>query len=292
VPAVNALLVLVPAHAGRKFNRVATCTPRQRAATARSRESATIARHMRKPWTIAHRGASGNAPENTLAAFERAVQLGALFIETDIHLTRDAKFVAIHDATVDRTTNGHGAVHEFTLAELREFDAGLWFDRQFSGQQIPTLDEILAFSRQHDVIFYFEIKYDAAWGMHHALAAALHGGDNAARSIVISFDPATLLSLRRLDASMMLGLLAEDAKPGLVKRAVDCGARQICPRFDLLTPELVSEAHQSDLHVVTWTVNDREKMRQAVDRGVDGIMTDVPDRLRAVLEDDKPPIPT
>jgi glycerophosphoryl diester phosphodiesterase len=246
---------------------------------------------MRQPWTIAHRGASGHAPENTLAAFERAVQLGATFIETDIHLTRDAKFVAIHDATLDRTTNGHGSVHEFTLAELREFDAGQWFDRQFSGQRIPTLEEILAFSKQHDVIFYFEIKYDAAWGMHHALAAALHGGDNAARSIVISFDPATLLSLRRLDASIMLGLLAEDVKPGLVKSAVECGARQLCPRFDLLAPELVGEAHRADLQVVTWTVNEREKMRVAIDRGVDGIMTDLPDRLRAVIEDQQPQVP-
>lgn len=247
---------------------------------------------MRKPWTIAHRGASGHAPENTLAAFERAVQLGATFIETDIHLTRDAKFVAIHDATLDRTTNGRGSVHEFTLAELREVDAGQWFDRQFSGQKIPTLDEILAFSRQHDVIFYFEIKYDAAWGMHHALAAALHGGDNAARSIVISFDPATLLSLRRLDASIMLGLLAEDAKPGLVKSAVECGARQVCPQFDLVTPELVSEAHRADLHVVTWTVNESDKMRAAIDRGVDGIMTDLPDRLRAMIEDKQPEVHT
>lgn len=240
---------------------------------------------MRQPWIIAHRGASGHAPENTLAAFERAVQLGALFIETDVHLTRDAQFVTIHDATVDRTTNGHGSVQQFTLAELRDLDAGQWFDRQFSGQRIPTLDEALAFSRKHDVVFYFEIKYDAAWGMHHALAAALHGSGNTALSIVISFDPSTLLSLRRLDASIMLGLLAEDAKPDLVKKALDCGARQICPRFDVVTPQLVEEAHRSELHVVTWTVNEREQMRAAIKLGVDGIMTDLPDRLRAVIED-------
>jgi glycerophosphoryl diester phosphodiesterase len=240
---------------------------------------------MRKPWIIAHRGASGHAPENTLAALERAVQLGATFVEVDVHLTRDARFVVIHDGTVDRTTNGHGAVHDFTLAELREFDAGLWFDRQFSGQRIPTLEEVLEFSCLHDVVVYLEIKYDAAWGMHHALAAALHGSGSSARSIVISFDPATLLSLRRLDASIMLGLLADAAKPGLAKTAVDNGARQICPRFDLVTPQLVTEAHRADLHVVAWTINEREKMRAAIELGVDGIMTDLPDRLRAVLED-------
>lgn len=240
---------------------------------------------MRKPWIIAHRGASGYGPENTMATFERAVQLGAAFIETDLHLTRDARFVAIHDAKVDRTTNGHGAVHDFTLAELCQFDAGLWFDRQFSGQRIPTLEEILEFSCKNDVVFYFEIKYDAAWGMHHALAAALSGSGNAARSIVISFDPTTLLSLRRLDPSIMLGLLSEDPKADLLKTAVDCGARQVCPRFDLITPQLVADAHRKDLHVVTWTVNDPGKMRAAIDAGADGIMTDVPDRLRALLED-------
>jgi glycerophosphoryl diester phosphodiesterase len=244
---------------------------------------------MRKPWTIAHRGASGSAPENTLAAFERAVQLGATFIETDLHLTRDARFVAIHDGSVDRTTNGHGAVHEFTLAELREFDAGKWFDRQFSGERIPTLEEILDFSCRHDVVFYFEIKYDAAWGMHHALAAAISGSGNAARSIVISFDPPTLLSLRRLDASIMLGLLVEDAKPDLAKLALECGARQVCPRFDLLNAQVISEAHRADLQVATWTVNEREKMQKAIGLGVDGIMTDVPDRLLAVLEDSSIP---
>src|SRR5271163_371095 len=119
---------------------------------------------MRKPWVIAHRGASGYAPENTLAAFERAVELGAGFIETDIHLTRDARFVAIHDDTVERTTNGSGAVHDFTLAELRALDAGRWFDRDFAEQTIPTLEEVLSFGRKHDVVFYLEIKYEAAWG--------------------------------------------------------------------------------------------------------------------------------
>jgi glycerophosphoryl diester phosphodiesterase len=240
---------------------------------------------MRAPWIIAHRGASGHAPENTLAAFERAVELGAGFIETDLHLTRDARFVAIHDHTLERTTNGRGAVSDFTLAELRELDAGKWFDRQFSGQQIPTLEEILAFARKHDAVFYFEIKYETAWGMHHALVAALQTAEHAARSIVISFDPATLLALRRLDASVMMGLLVEEAQPDMVRMALDAGARQLCPRSDLVTPELVKQAHRSDLQVVTWTVNEVEKMRVAIDAGVNGIMTDLPDRLRAVIED-------
>lgn len=243
---------------------------------------------MRAPWIIAHRGASGHAPENTFAAFERAVQLGAGFIETDLQLTRDARFVAIHDATLERTTNGRGAVRDHTLAQLRELDAGKWFDRQFMDQRIPTLEEILEFASQRDVVFYLEIKYGAAWGMHHALVGALGKAEYAARTIVISFDPAMLASVRRLEPAIMIGLLLEDAKGDPVKTAVEVGARQLCPRADLITPELVDQAHRADLHVVTWTINDADKMRAAMDAGVDGIMTDLPDRLRAVVEDRLP----
>ena len=244
---------------------------------------------MRKPWVIAHRGASGHTPENTLAAFERAVQLGAGFIETDLHLTRDAQFVAIHDATLERTTNGRGAVRDFTLAELRQLDAGMWFDREYMGQRIPTLDEVLEFARKNDVIFYLEVKYDAAWGMHHSLVAALQKAENAARTIVISFDQATLAALRRVDASVMMGLLADEPGPDYVKDALELGARQMCPQVSLLTPDLVQRAHGADLQVATWTVNDAEAMRRVIDAGVDGIMTNFPDRLGAVIEDMRDP---
>jgi len=225
---------------------------------------------MRNPWVIAHRGASGHAPENTISAFERAVQLGAGFIETDLQLTRDGRFVAFHDGVVDRTTNGRGAVHDFTLAELKKLDTGRWFDRQYVGELIPTLEDV---------------KYDSALGMHHALAAALQEAENAARTIVISFDPATLASIQKLGPSIMLGLIVDEWLEGSVKLATEVGARQLCPRWDGVTKELVQAAHQADLHVATWTVNKAEDMEAAIEAGVDGIITDFPDRLRAVIED-------
>ena len=243
---------------------------------------------MRKPWVIAHRGASGYAPENTLAAFERAVQLGATFIETDLHLTRDARFVAIHDATLERTTNGKGSVHDFTLAELRRLDAGMWYDREYMGQRIPTLDEVLEFARKHDVIFYLEVKYDAALGMHHSLAAALQKAENAARTIVISFDQTTLAALRRIDATTMMGLLADQPNADHVKAWLELGVRQLCPKSTLVTKELVERAHGADLQVATWTVDDLEQMRAMIAAGVDGVMTNFPDRLGAVIEDAQP----
>jgi glycerophosphoryl diester phosphodiesterase len=240
---------------------------------------------MRPPWVIAHRGASGHAPENTFAAFQRAVELGGTFIETDLHVTRDGRFVAIHDDTVERTTNGSGDVRNFTLDELREVDAGMWFDRTFMGERIPTLEEVLEFSREHDVVFYLELKYAAVWGMDHALVAALQKAQSAPRTIVISFDPATLTPLRRLDPSIMTGLLVEDAKPDCIQSAIDLGARQLCPKVSSVTPELVEKAHRSDLQVVTWTANTLADMRAMMAAGVDGIMTDFPDRLRALIED-------
>ena len=238
---------------------------------------------MRMPWIIAHRGASGHAPENTLAAFERAVELGAVFIETDLRLTRDARFVAIHDSTLERTTNGQGKVQDFTLAELRQLDAGSWFGPEFAGQRIPTLDEILEFAQTRDVVFYLEIKYAGTWGMHPALSGALQQPEMAAHTIVISFDPDALVTLRRLNSTLMLGLLVEKGEQDLVQLALDVGVRQICPRWDLVTAELVERARHADLHVVPWTVNDPAEMRRLVDAGVNGIMTDFPDRLRAVL---------
>ena len=240
---------------------------------------------MRKPWIIAHRGASGHAPENTLAAFERAVALGAGFIETDLHLTRDARFVAIHDPTLERTTNGKGNVRDSSLAEIRKLDAGLWFDREFMGQKVPTLEEIGEFGAKHDVIFYLELKYEAAWGMHHSLVGALQKSGGAARSIIISSSEPTLTALRQVDPSAMMGLIFDEANQDHTKAGIELGVRQLCPQYSLVTNEMVEQAHALDLQVATWTVDDAATMRAMIAAKVDGIMTNFPDRLLAVLED-------
>jgi glycerophosphoryl diester phosphodiesterase len=222
-----------------------------------------------------------------MAAFRRAVELGALFIETDLHLSRDARLVAIHDSTLERTSNGHGRVSDHTLAELQQLDAGSWFDRDFSGERIPTLEEILALARGADVVLYLEIKYEEAWGMHHSLLAALRKDGDLARTTILSFEPATLEALRRLDKTVMTGLLVETTQPDGVDLALGVGARQLCPRGDLVASELIEKAHQADLQVATWTLNQPEQMRAAIAAGIDGIMTDYPDRLRAVIEDSR-----
>jgi len=231
---------------------------------------------------IAHRGASGHAPENTLAAFRKAVAMGAAFIETDLQLSRDARLVAIHDDTVNRTTNGQGGVHDLTLAELRRLDAGSWFGSEFAGERIPTVEEILEFARKHDVVFYLELKPAGSWGGEHALVSALRESKEIARSAVISFDPAIILNIRNLEPTLMTGLLYEGQLPDPIAKAVEIGARQLAVRGDLVTPRLLKEAREKDLQVICWTVNHPAHMRLLAEAGVNGIMSDYPDRLLEV----------
>jgi glycerophosphoryl diester phosphodiesterase len=228
---------------------------------------------------IAHRGASGYAPENTLAAFRRAVALGANFIETDLQLSRDARFVAIHDDSVDRTTNGKGRVHDLTLPELRRLDAGSWFGSEFASEQVPTLEEILDFSKKHDVVFYLELKPGATWGGEHALVGALRESGEIPRTVVISFNAPILEKLRQIEPTLMTGLLYEGDLDRPVEKAIEVGARQLAVRGDLVTPALLADARKRDLQVVCWTVNHPAHMRMLVEAGVDGIMSDYPDRL-------------
>jgi glycerophosphoryl diester phosphodiesterase len=234
-------------------------------------------------WVVGHRGASGHAPENTLAAFRRAVELGATFIETDLQVTRDSCFVALHDDTLDRTTNGRGPVHRHTLVEVRELDAGSWYGPQFTGQRIPTLEEILQFTREKDVVFYLEMKARGVWGLEHSLIASLRASGVAARTVLLSFDPATLAAVRHIEATLMTGLLCDQPSGDVVARAVRAGARQLAPRADLVSPALIAEARSADLQVVTWTVNEPRHIRALVSMGVDGIMSDYPDRLVTAL---------
>jgi glycerophosphoryl diester phosphodiesterase len=224
-----------------------------------------------------------------MAAFRRAVELGAGFIETDLQLTRDARIIALHDSTLDRTTNGHGPVHLKLLEEVRALDAGAWFGadegKSFAGERVPAIQEIFAFIKERDIIFYLEIKAGAAWGVEHAIVASLRDSGEAARVVILSFDPGILEAVQKLDRTLMTGFLCEYPASDLVERAVRIGARQLAPRGDLVTSAMVDKAHRAGLQVVTWTINEPEQMRHLIAAGVDGIMTDYPDRLVSVLRE-------
>ena len=161
-----------------------------------------------------------------MAAFRKAVAQGVSFIETDLHLSRDARFVAIHDSTLDRTTGVRGSVHDLTLAELRRLDAGSWFGSEFAGERIPTLEEILEFSKKQDIVFYLEVKPSGSWGGEHALVGALRDSGEIPRVVVISFDSEILGSLRKLEPTVMTGLLYDGQLENPLEKAVQIGARQ------------------------------------------------------------------
>jgi glycerophosphoryl diester phosphodiesterase len=234
--------------------------------------------------TIAHRGASGYAPENTLAAYRRAVAQGVTFIETDLHLTRDAHFVALHDETVNRTTNGQGPIQQMTLLEARRLDAGSWFGSEFIGERLPTLPEILDFAKKHDVVFYLELKSDGFWGGDHALISALRDSGEIPRVIVMAFDASILEGLRKIEPTLMTALLYDGTIENPLEKALSIGARQIAVKGDLMTPNFLSEAHKRDIQLVCWTINQPAHMRLLAAAGVDGIMSDYPDRLLAALK--------
>jgi glycerophosphoryl diester phosphodiesterase len=226
-----------------------------------------------------------------MAAFRRAVQMGATFVETDLHLTRDAHLVCVHDATLERTTNASVAVKDLTLAQLHELDAGSWYGPEFAGERIPTLEDILVFARENDVVLFLEVKQEAAWGIEHGLVAALRDAQEAARAVVLSFSPGVLRNVRRLNNTLLTGLLFDEMPKGgpgaIVEHALEIGARQLAPRADLVSADLLERAHKQDLQAVCWTVNQPDDMRALINAGVDGIMTDYPDRLVAALDESK-----
>ena len=231
-----------------------------------------------------------------MAAFRKAVELGAGFIETDLQLSRDARLVALHDDTLDRTTNDSGPVSSKTLEELRRLDAGSWFRPSgheaispFAAERIPTLEEVLAFGRQHEIGMLLEVKPTGPSGVEHAVVGALRVSGEIPRSVVLSFSPSVLKRIRQLEPLVMTGFLYSDRLPSAVATAVELGARQLLPRTDRVTPELVSEAHAHDLKVVTWTANAPNEMQKLISAGVDGIITDYPDRLVELLRATQPP---
>ena len=224
-----------------------------------------------------------------MAAFRKAAELGAGFIETDLQLSRDARLVALHDDTLERTTNGRGPVSSKTLEELRKLDAGNWFrpsgqgTSAFAGERIPTVEEILAFGREHEIGLHLEVKPTGPSGAEHAIVGALHASNEVARSVVLSFSASVLKRIHQLDPLVMTGFLFSDRMPSPVAAAVGAGARQLLPRADHATRELVTEAHAHDLRVVAWTADSHADMQKLIAAGVDGIITDYPDRLVDLL---------
>lgn len=200
--------------------------------------------------------------------------------ELDVQFTRDGQVVVIHDDKVDRTTDGSGEVAAMTLAELKRFDAGAKFrGGEPRHESIPTLDEVFDAVAGRCVL---NIELKAA-GVEAKVAAIVRAHRAVESSMVSSFDRNSIAAINRIDPEIRFGLLAEKKPDELLARAIEMKAYAINPRFDMVTPDLCAAAHRANLKVLTWTVDVPQLMEFLLDAGVDGIMTNYPERLRDVL---------
>ena len=237
---------------------------------------------------VAHRGFSGAAPENTLIAFEKAIAIGSDMIELDVHLSRDGEIVVIHDETLERTTNGKGMVVDHTLKELKKLDAGFSFGPQFAGERIPTLKEVLDLAKGR-VPVNIEIKnpthgkYPIAELTEKALREVKQAG-MMDQVIFSSFNPASLEWIEGKEPRVWTAFLFY--RPWNSLRDI-LGSQEYLVlnlRNIHLTREKVAEIKKAGKQINVYTVNPEEEIRQFVDWGVDGIITNHPDRLLNILQ--------
>jgi glycerophosphoryl diester phosphodiesterase len=227
---------------------------------------------------IAHRGASALYPENTLRAFIAAADLGADMCEFDVRMTRDREVVVIHDATVNRTTNGRGRVAAMNAVAIKRLDAGVRFGAEFRDEPIPTLAEVAAALGGRcgmDV----ELKER---GLEGRVCDILRERGVIESAIVSSFDWDQLKIVAEQAPELRLALLGQKAPAALLRAAVAMHAFAIAPRSDIADGALCAEAHRLGLAVYVWTVDDAPTMRRLMTAGVDGIMTNNLERLREV----------
>jgi glycerophosphoryl diester phosphodiesterase len=252
------------------------------------------------PTVIGHRGASGELPENTLASFERAVAQGAAILESDVHITRDGALVLIHDDELSRTTDGSGRVADHTLAEILALDAGHRFSPRGDGRfpcrgrglRIPTLEEALAaFPQAH---WNLELKEQIPALVEDTVALVLRAGRE--RSVLLAAAEDEIMAdlrahLAKTGARPAVGAAAGDVlrfvRSAIAGEAPPPGpmALQVPPDFGgrpLVTREFVAHAHAHDLVVHVWTVNEPAEIERLLELGVDGIMSDFPERVARV----------
>ncbi len=231
----------------------------------------------RPPNVIAHRGASSLAPENTLSSVRKALELGARMIEIDVHTTLDGEIVVMHDSDVSRTTNGSGRISGMRFAEISQLDAGSWFGPKFEGEHVPTLDEVLSTVEGRSNLC-IEIKNAEP----RAVLKEVFKHDLINDVVVFDFDHQRLRRLRREAEDVRTLALGVDSRSFLEVEQ---------DRFDAVGApnsrvdgELVKRAHDLDMAVFVYTVDDVDRMRELIELGVDGVITNRPQDCLKLVE--------
>jgi len=232
-------------------------------------------------YRCAHRGASGHAPENTLAAFRLAMETGAEMCELDVQQTSDDRLVVMHDDRLERTTSGNGNLWEMKLAELQHHDAGLWYDKRFAGETLPALEEVIAFARGK-MKLNIEMKIH---GHERNLAAlivdTIHREKFIDECVVTSFDWKVVDAIKALAPELKVGYIFgwKEFSP----EVFDAPVELLSAHYSLVDAGFLERAHTAGKKVHAWTVNYKWMMRRLRKRGVDGIITNYPERLQEVV---------
>jgi len=229
----------------------------------------------------AHRGASGHAPENTIAALEKAIAQGAAMAEIDIQQTADDKFAVFHDDYLDRTTNGAGPLWEKTLAELQTLDAGSWFGPDFKGERIPSLEEVLEATRSR-LPLNIELKlHGHERQLVELVIRTLHDNnieDHCLRtSLVTCFDHQVAVAVKQATGALTVGAIlgGQQYSAGIFNLPVDV----LSVEKALVDEAFMAAARKAEKKVHVWTVNEPEEFRRLIDLGVDAVITNYPDRF-------------
>ncbi len=233
-----------------------------------------------KPLVLGHRGASAYAPENTLAAFNLALEMGADGVELDVTLTNDGVPIVIHDDTVDRTTNGFGDIREMNWAQVQQLDASHRFEK-YRGEKIPTLEQALRAVGKRGIV-NIELKGTAIQddGLEAAVLAVIEETQMGERVILSSFNPFALARMATLNPGLPRGLLYASDLPIYLRRAwlrPIAKPTALHPAHDMITSAFVIWARQHGYQINTWTVNEPDEMKRLMALGIDAVITNVPD---------------
>ena len=225
----------------------------------------------------AHRGASGYAPENTIAAVEKAIAQGAAMAEIDIQQTYDDRFAVFHDDLLDRTTNGAGPLWEKTLSELQTLDAGSWFGPEFIGERIPSFEEVLETTRGR-LPLNIELKlHGHERQLVELVIRTLHDNNIEDHCLVTCFDHRVAVAVKQADSALTVGAILgrQQYSDGVFNLPVDV----LSVEKSLVDSDFMTAAREADKKVHVWTVNDPEEMNRLIGLGVDAVITNYPDRF-------------
>ena len=239
------------------------------------------------PLVIAHRGASVYAPENTIAAFRQAAEFGADAVELDAKLTSDGQVVVHHDRTLDRTTTGTGPLKARTLEELQHLDAGSHFSLSYAGERIPTLTEVFRAVADRLLINIELSNYASPFDLLPEIVVKLVQGFGLEKRVLLSsFNPIGLMKARKLAPEIPLGLLVAATEPRWQRAFFNLitPREAIHPSMALVSEGMIEGQHRKGCWVNVWTVNELEDIQRLVHLGVEGVITDVPDLAREVVQ--------